>query len=76
MPTFKVINTFSGAKLGEFSSFGAAESAVEVMCMDSWDDADHEIHCDDGRKWAWVGRGSDVGFYLVAKRTKEATDEV
>jgi hypothetical protein len=34
MPTFNAINTVTGANRGEFSSFGAAESAVETMCMD------------------------------------------
>jgi hypothetical protein len=68
MPTFKAINTFSGENLGEFSSFAAAESAVEVKCMDTGDDADHEIHCDDGRKWLWVC-GDDAGFVEVKKDT-------
>jgi hypothetical protein len=61
MPAFKVINTFSGEKWDDFSSFGAAKSAVEVKCMDTWDDADHEIHCDDGRKWVWVS-GDNAGL--------------
>jgi hypothetical protein len=65
MPAFKIINTFSGEKCDDFQSFGAAESAVEVMCFDVGDDADHEIHCDDGRKWVWVS-GEDAGFVEVS----------
>jgi hypothetical protein len=73
MPTFTVINTFSGQKWTDFSSFGAAESAVEVMCFDAGDDADHEILCDDGRKWVWVSAGDDSGFTEVIKEpTNEA----
>jgi hypothetical protein len=73
MPTFKVINKFSCENKGEFLSFGMAESHVEVMCMDTGDDADHEIHCDDGRTWVWV-HGVDASFVDVRRETTDETD--
>jgi hypothetical protein len=66
MPTFKVIHTFTGENKGEFPSFLQADLAVEKMCAESWDDADHEIHCDDGRKWVF---GADGEFAEVTKET-------
>jgi hypothetical protein len=72
VPTFKVINTVTGERRGEFPSFLTADLAVEKMFFDSCDDADHEIHCDDGRKWVWVC-GDDAGFTEVTKETADAT---
>jgi len=64
MPTFTIINTVTGKRIGEFKSFKMADLAVEEMCHDTWDDADHEIHCDDGRKWVF---GDDGEFAEIAK---------
>jgi hypothetical protein len=71
MPYFTVINVFNGQKWTDFSSFGAAESAVERLCFHVGDDADYEIRSDDGRVWAWVSAGDDSGFTEV---TKEPTN--
>jgi hypothetical protein len=69
MPAFMIFNTVTGTTRGEFPSFLQADLAVEQMCFDSCDDADHEIRCDDGRRWVF---GADGEF---AEVTKEKTDE-